>query len=104
MNTCKCGRVVHGSASLCKSCAKKAGWAKGDYGDQKERLQALRCGSAVERISTPPDDLPPAGLHSTIDNALRDAFRHVVAFDPLHDKKPAWKFPRQIDDEASGAA
>ncbi len=104
MNTCICGRVVLRSATQCMSCAKKTAWARGAYGNQRERLRILRSRSEVERLSTPLDNCPPAGPRSTIDNALREAFRKVIGFDPMHDKNPAWKFRRQIDDEASDAA
>ncbi len=103
MNTCKCGRVVHGRGSLCKSCAKKAGWARGDYDDQRGRPRTLHSGR-VARASYPLKNRWPAEPRSAIDNALRDAFRKVIGFDPLHDRSPEWGFPRQIDDETADHA
>ncbi len=94
MNTCKCGRVVYRSGSRCMSCAKKASWERGDYDDQRDRLRTLGCGK-VEHLSTRKSQCLPAGPGSTIDNVLRDAFRQIIGFDPLYDKNPTWKFPKQ---------
>ena len=78
------------------SCAKKTSWRAGSYDDIREGLRTLRSGR-VKRIYTPRCDRFQSNPRSTIDNALRDAFRTVIGFDPLYERNPAWKFPRQID-------
>ncbi len=101
MNTCKCGRVVSRAGSQCMSCDKKKAWQQGDHDDQRERLRTRHSGRA-ERLSYALKERCPAEPRSAIDNAVRDAFRAVVGFDPLRERNPAWVFPRQIDGATDG--